>query len=227
MKNFDRAHSANISQQYPYLYWPIRYIDGRRSASKMNRGYGSMTRPTARAADDWVELTDADVANITFQNNGRTFLLIQGTVGSVKPVSPAGALRVASQCFIPECYTGGLVARLRRCLEQQQISERILQPRPNGRHAENGSFFELGTSVNLPDFDMLSMPIAGFKSNEGPARGAEGGQSRSAPGRPCVRDMMNMRLDPDSPTHFRGSDRHSVERGVRGCDPDLARVQEQ
>ena len=44
-------------------------------------------------AGSWKELTSADITDITFQNTGSNYVLIQATVGSVEPTSKGGALR--------------------------------------------------------------------------------------------------------------------------------------
>lgn len=44
-------------------------------------------------ANSWVQLTDANIAAITFQNVGSNHILIKGTVGAVTPTSTDGAIR--------------------------------------------------------------------------------------------------------------------------------------
>lgn len=44
-------------------------------------------------ANAWVQLTDANVPAITFQNVGSNHILIKATVGAVTPTSTAGSIR--------------------------------------------------------------------------------------------------------------------------------------
>lgn len=44
-------------------------------------------------ANAWVQLTDANIATITFQNVGSNHILIKATVGAVAPTSTDGAIR--------------------------------------------------------------------------------------------------------------------------------------
>jgi len=44
-------------------------------------------------ANTWTQLTDANVAAITFQNVGSNHIIIKATVGAVAPTSNAGAIR--------------------------------------------------------------------------------------------------------------------------------------
>lgn len=44
-------------------------------------------------ADQWTELTSSDVTEITFQNQGSAFMLVQVTVGSVAPTNKNGSVR--------------------------------------------------------------------------------------------------------------------------------------
>jgi hypothetical protein len=44
-------------------------------------------------ANAWVQLTDANIATITFQNVGSNHILIKATVGAVAPTSTAGSIR--------------------------------------------------------------------------------------------------------------------------------------
>lgn len=43
-------------------------------------------------AHAWTEITDANVASITFQNQCSTVLLVKGTVGSVTPTDDLGSI---------------------------------------------------------------------------------------------------------------------------------------
>lgn len=76
--------------------------------------------------------------------------------------------RAIAQRFIPQCYTDGLVARgyvdassnnayyNNFCIHGQQ-----------GVNMQNGSYFQLGTSVSMPDLSMLEIPTDGLTSNPG------------------------------------------------------------
>jgi len=44
-------------------------------------------------AGGWALITSGAAANLTFQNQGRNYLLVQGSVGAVEPTSTAGAIR--------------------------------------------------------------------------------------------------------------------------------------
>lgn len=44
-------------------------------------------------ANAWVQLTDANIATITFQNVGSNHILIKATVGAVAPTNTSGAIR--------------------------------------------------------------------------------------------------------------------------------------
>jgi hypothetical protein len=44
-------------------------------------------------ANDWVLLTDSNIATITFQNIGSNHILIKATVGASAPTSTDGAIR--------------------------------------------------------------------------------------------------------------------------------------
>lgn len=44
-------------------------------------------------AGSWTELTTGDVTEITFQNIGKSHVMLKGTVGAVPPTSQAGAFR--------------------------------------------------------------------------------------------------------------------------------------
>jgi hypothetical protein len=55
----------------------------------------SATALVVSPADNWVELTTADVTRVTFQNVGISNAYIKATVGSVAPTSRAGALTYA------------------------------------------------------------------------------------------------------------------------------------
>ena len=44
-------------------------------------------------ADDWTQLTDANVTSITFQNKGTYYMLVKGTTDTTKPTSDDGAVR--------------------------------------------------------------------------------------------------------------------------------------
>ena len=45
------------------------------------------------AADDWTQLTDANVTSITFQNKGTYYMLVKGTTDATKPTNDDGAIR--------------------------------------------------------------------------------------------------------------------------------------
>jgi hypothetical protein len=45
------------------------------------------------AGETWVQLTDANVASITFQNHGTSYALIKGTTDATAPTTPEGAVR--------------------------------------------------------------------------------------------------------------------------------------
>ena len=44
-------------------------------------------------ADDWTQLTDANVTSITFQNKGTYYMLVKGTTDTTKPTNDDGAAR--------------------------------------------------------------------------------------------------------------------------------------
>lgn len=48
---------------------------------------------TTIAASTWTQLTDADVARITFQNVGSNHVLIKATIGASTPTNATGAIR--------------------------------------------------------------------------------------------------------------------------------------
>jgi len=50
------------------------------------------TTVTAPAAT-WTQLTDADVASLTFQNVGSNYMLVKGTTTAVAPTDTDGSLR--------------------------------------------------------------------------------------------------------------------------------------
>jgi hypothetical protein len=45
------------------------------------------------AADDWTQLTNADITSITFQNKGTYYILVKGTTDATKPTNDDGAVR--------------------------------------------------------------------------------------------------------------------------------------
>ena len=47
---------------------------------------------TKKVTSSWVELTDADVVNITLQNVDIEHLLVKGTVGAVEPTDDNGSM---------------------------------------------------------------------------------------------------------------------------------------
>jgi len=44
-------------------------------------------------AATWTQLTDADVASLTFQNVGSNYMLVKGTTNTVAPTDTDGSLR--------------------------------------------------------------------------------------------------------------------------------------
>ena len=48
---------------------------------------------TTIAAATWTQLTDADIARITFQNVGSNHVLIKATIGASTPTNATGAIR--------------------------------------------------------------------------------------------------------------------------------------
>ena len=48
---------------------------------------------TTISASTWTQLTDADVARITFQNVGSNYILIKATVGASTPTNNSGSVR--------------------------------------------------------------------------------------------------------------------------------------
>jgi len=44
-------------------------------------------------ADNWTQLTNADVTTITFQNKGTYHILVKGTTDATKPTNDDGAIR--------------------------------------------------------------------------------------------------------------------------------------
>ncbi len=48
---------------------------------------------TTIAAAPWTQLTDADIARITFQNVGSNHVLIKATIGASTPTNATGAIR--------------------------------------------------------------------------------------------------------------------------------------
>lgn len=44
-------------------------------------------------ADDWTQLTDANITTITFQNKGTYHILVKGTTDATKPTNEDGAIR--------------------------------------------------------------------------------------------------------------------------------------
>jgi len=48
---------------------------------------------TTIAASTWTQLTDADIARITFQNVGSNHVLIKATIGASTPTNATGAIR--------------------------------------------------------------------------------------------------------------------------------------
>lgn len=48
---------------------------------------------TTIAAATWTQLTDADIARITFQNVGSNHVLIKATIGVSTPTNATGAIR--------------------------------------------------------------------------------------------------------------------------------------
>jgi hypothetical protein len=45
------------------------------------------------AADTWIQLTDANISTVTFQNISGNFVLVKGTVGATAPTDLTGAIR--------------------------------------------------------------------------------------------------------------------------------------
>jgi hypothetical protein len=44
-------------------------------------------------ADDWTQLTNANITSITFQNKGTYYMLVKGTTDATKPTDDNGAVR--------------------------------------------------------------------------------------------------------------------------------------
>lgn len=104
-----------------------------------------------------------------------------------------------AQRFVPQCYTDGLVARgyvdmssnnayyNNFCVHGQQ-----------GVNLQNGSYFELGTSVSMPDLSLLEMPTDGLDSNPGLEEALREG-SLDPHMVDHIPEIMDMLLDPRSP----------------------------
>lgn len=45
------------------------------------------------SANEWTQLTDADVTTITFQNVGGSHMLVKGTTGATAPADFSGCIR--------------------------------------------------------------------------------------------------------------------------------------
>ncbi|HUF86045.1 MAG TPA: pilus assembly protein TadG-related protein [Thermohalobaculum sp.] len=104
-----------------------------------------------------------------------------------------------AQKFTPQCYTDGLVARgyVDTSSNNQYYNEFCIHGQ-QGVYLQNGSFFELGTSVSMPDLSLLTIPTDGLTSNPGLEDALrEGSLDPRMVDR--VPEIMDMYLDPTSP----------------------------
>ncbi len=107
--------------------------------------------------------------------------------------------RAIAQKFTPQCFTDGLVARgwVDTSSNNAYYNEFCVHGQ-QGVYIQNGSYFEEGTSVSMPDLSMLSMPTDGFDSNPGLREALrEGVLDPRMVDR--VSDLFDMLLDPKSP----------------------------
>lgn len=104
-----------------------------------------------------------------------------------------------AQRFTPQCSTDGLVARGYVNLSSNNgFYNEFCVHGQKGVNLQNGNFFELGTSVSMPDLSMLAIPTDGLTSNPGLADALREG-SLDPRMVDHVPDIMDMLLDPRSP----------------------------
>lgn len=122
-----------------------------------------------------------------------TFLRIVGVKGWEQEVV------AIAQRFIPQCLQDGLIARGYVDMSgNNEYYNTFCVHGQEGVSLQNGNYFELGTSVSMPDLSMLSMPTDGLNGNPGLEEALHEGflEPRMVD---HVSEYMDMLLDPTSP----------------------------
>ncbi|HUF86046.1 MAG TPA: TadG family pilus assembly protein [Thermohalobaculum sp.] len=139
--------------------------------------YGSVLNPGDVTIGTWDHATRTFIANAALPD--AVHVLVRRATANDNAV-PVNFLRIIgfdswdvqaqsiAQRFIPPCLRDGLISRqIVDISSNNDFVKEICVHGEQGVDMQNGNYFELGTTVSMPDLDMLVIPNNGMTSNPG------------------------------------------------------------